>query len=189
MQYRPFIEILPKITLRPPDLKMAEALFETIQENFAHLSRFLDFITEDLTVDAEKSYLKMMIQHQAESKGQLFLIYYEDKLIGTIDLHKIDLKNSKAEIGYWLAKGYTGKRIATESVAFICGYAFKILGLNKLTIIADVRNIASNKVAENAGFHFVATDVQDMNDGENFQDMNRYILLRDHYDLAENNST
>ena len=34
----------------------------------------------------------MMIQHQAESKGQLFLIYYEDKLIGTIDLHKIDLK-------------------------------------------------------------------------------------------------
>ena len=92
MQYRPFIEILPKVTLRPPDLKMAEALFETIQENFAHLSRFLDFITEDLTVDAEKSYIKMMIQHQAESKGQLFLIYYEDKLIGTIDLHKIDLK-------------------------------------------------------------------------------------------------
>lgn len=40
MQYRPFIEILPKVTLRPPDLKMAEALFETIQENFAHLSRF-----------------------------------------------------------------------------------------------------------------------------------------------------
>lgn len=50
-----------------------------------------------------------------------------------------------------------------------------------------MRNIASNKVAENAGFHFVATDVQDMNDGENFQDMNRYVLLRDHYDLAENN--
>lgn len=185
MQYRPFIEILPNVSLRPPDLKMAESLFETIQENFTHLSRFLDFITEDLTVDAEKSYLKMMIQHQAESKGQLFLIYYEDELIGTIDLHKIDLKNKKAEIGYWMAKGYTGKRIATESVVFICHYAFEILELNKLTIIVDVRNIASNKVAKNAGFHFVATDIQDMYDGENYQDMNRYILLKNHFDLAE----
>ena len=68
---------------------------------------------------------------------------------------------------------------------FICHYAFEILALNKLTIIADVRNIASNKVAKNAGFHFVATDIQDMYDGENYQDMNRYILLKNHFDLAE----
>ena len=39
MQYRPFIEILPKVTLRPPDLKMA-GIVETIQENFRI---YLDF--------------------------------------------------------------------------------------------------------------------------------------------------
>lgn len=185
MHYRPSITILPKITLVPPDLQMAKALFQTIQENFSHLSRFLDFITEDMTVDEEKSYLKMMIQHQAEQKGQLFLIYYEDTLIGTIDLHKIDTKNSKAEVGYWIAKGYTGKRITTASVKFICGYAFHHLGLNKLTIVADVRNLASNKVARNAGFHFVATDVQDIYDGKHYRDMNRYRLLKDDFDLSQ----
>lgn len=60
-------------------------------------------------------------------------------------------------------------------------YAFETLSLNKLTILADVRNIPSNKVAEKVGFSFVATDYQDVFDGEIFRDMNRYILLKEQF--------
>ena len=44
--------------------------------------------------------------------------------------------------------------------------------------MADVNNIASCKVAEKAGFKFVATDYEDVFNGESFRDMNRYVLLK-----------
>ena len=46
----------------------------------------------------------MMLNHQAQNKGRLYLIYFEDELIGTIDLHKIQMQHKKAEIGYWIAE-------------------------------------------------------------------------------------
>lgn len=181
MNYRPTMQVMPKVTLVPPESNMAEALYQTIKENFSHLEPFLEFITEDVTVQDESAYLTMMIQQHANNTGRLFLIYYEDDLIGTIDLHKIDTKNRKAEIGYWIAEDYTGKQITTTCVKYMCHYAFETLSLNKLTILADVRNIPSNKVAEKVGFSFVATDYQDVFDGEVFRDMNRYILLKEHF--------
>ncbi|PHK49690.1 GNAT family N-acetyltransferase [Staphylococcus edaphicus] len=178
MNYRPAIQVMPKVALLPPELNMAEPLYQLIKDNFLHLSPFLDFIKEDMTIEDEQAYLKMMIQHHAEDRARLFMIYYEQILIGTIDLHKIDQTNRKAEVGYWIAKGYTGKQIVTKCVEHLCHYAFEILSLNKLTILADVDNIASNKVAEKAGFTFIATDYEDMFNGEQYRDMNRYALLK-----------
>jgi len=178
MNYRPAIKVMPNVTLVPPELDMAEPLLETIKGNLSHLAPFLDFIKEDVTVEDEQSYLKMMIQQHADNKARLFLIYYNETLIGTIDLHNIQATHQKAEVGYWIAEGYTGKQIVTNCVNYLCHYAFEILALNKLTIMADKRNIASNKVAEKVGFTFVATDVEDVFDGEHFRDMNRYVLFR-----------
>lgn len=178
MNYRPAMNVMPNVSLIPPELNMAETLYNLIKSNFLHLSPFLDFIKEDVTVEDEKAYLKMMIQQHAENKARLFMIYYEETMIGTIDLHHIDQANYKAEVGYWIAEGYTGKQIVTKCVKQLCHYAFETLSLNKLTIMADVNNIASCKVAEKAGFKFVATDYEDVFNGERFRDMNRYVLLK-----------
>ncbi|XVL12733.1 GNAT family protein [Staphylococcus xylosus] len=75
-----------------------------------------------------------------------------------------------------------GKNIVTNFVNHLCHFAFETLALNKLIIKADVRNIASNKVAEKAGFTFLATDVEDIFDGENYRDMNRYVLLKKQFE-------
>ncbi|MGO3048769.1 GNAT family N-acetyltransferase [Staphylococcus casei] len=181
MKYHLSIEVMPQVKLVQPELYMAEELYYTIKENFSHLAQFLDFLKEDMTIADESAYLKMMLQQQVENKGRLFLIYHNDKLIGTVDLHKIDNQNKKAEIGYWIAKGYTGKSIITTCVNYICEFSFEVIGLNKLIIMADVRNKASKKVAEKVGFSFVATDLEDVFDGESYRDMNRYILLRKDY--------
>lgn len=182
MKYKPTMNVMPKVSLVPPELNMAEPLYRTIKNNFTHLAAFLDFITDDVTIEDEHAYLKMMIQQHADNKARLFLIYYETSLIGTVDLHKIDNNNHKAEVGYWIAEGYTGKNIVTNCVNHLCHFAFETLALNKLIIKADVRNRASNKVAEKAGFTFLATDVEDIFDGENYRDMNRYVLLKKQFE-------
>ncbi|MDC2815584.1 GNAT family protein [Leuconostoc suionicum] len=40
----------------------------------------------------------------------------------------------------------------TKSVRKICEYAFENIGLNKLSLFADVENIGSNAVAKHACF-------------------------------------
>ena len=181
MEYQLAINVTPQIKLVQPELYMAEALYNTIKSNYQHLVTFLDFIQEDMTLEDEQQYLTMMLNHQAQNKGRLYLIYFEDELIGTIDLHKIQMQHKKAEIGYWIAESYAGRQITTQCVQHLCYLAFEVFGLNKLTIKADVRNIASNKVAEKVGFSYVGTDLEDMFDGEAYRDMNRYSLLKRDY--------
>ena len=121
----------------------------------------------------------MKLKGSANGTDKLFFIAYKDKLIGTIDLHFIHPKVKKAEIGYWVHADYTQKGVASKAVRALCQYAFEVLELNKLTIMADVRNIGSNKVAQNCGFTFLGTRPQDALIYGEYQDMNEYYLLKE----------
>ncbi|RIP37200.1 N-acetyltransferase [Staphylococcus gallinarum] len=181
MEYQLAIKVTSQIRLVQPELYLAEALYDKIKSNYQYLAIFLDFIQEDMTVEDERQYLSMMLEHQAQNKGRLYLIYYADELIGTIDLHNIKMQHKKAEIGYWIDESYSGRQITTQCVNHLCYLAFEKFGLNKLTIKADTRNLPSNKVAEKTGFSFVGTELEDMFDGESYRDMNYYSLLKRDY--------
>lgn len=98
MEYQLAINVTPQIKLVQPELYMAEALYNTIKSNYQHLVTFLDFIQEDMTIEDEQQYLTMMLNHQAQNKGRLYLIYFEDELIGTIDLHKIQMQHKRRKL-------------------------------------------------------------------------------------------
>ncbi|WP_409327603.1 hypothetical protein [Staphylococcus pseudoxylosus] len=40
-------------------------------------------------------------------------------------------------------------------------------------------------MAEKAGFTFLATDVEDIFDSENYRDMNRYVLLKKQFEQQQ----
>ncbi|TDM07932.1 GNAT family N-acetyltransferase [Macrococcus lamae] len=174
------------ITLVQPELFLAEDLFNVLDNNREHLREFLDFVDMTKEVSDERLYIKMMLEKQAAETGRLFLIYYDEQLVGTIDLHNIDRNNKKAEIGYWLDKNYNGRRITTKCVTKVCEIAFQYMRLNKLTIIAEVGNQGSNKVALNAGFTIVGTDKDDVYRNDQFCDMNRYALLKKDFKVKAN---
>ena len=56
-----------------------------------------------------------------------------------------------------------------------------MLELNKLSIFADVENIASNKVAIKNGFKLVGVKVQDEVIYDQYRDMNEYYLLKSEF--------
>lgn len=175
------LPVTEEISFVQPTLEQAEAIFNAVDNDRKHLGEFLDFIDTTKSIADEVDFLKMKITGEANGTDRLFLIYYHDQLAGSIDLHFIDQKNKKAEIGYWIYSGFANKGIVSASVRKICEIAFNDLHLNKLTLIADTENIASNKVAQKCGFTFVATDKEDVVRYGKFHDMNRYCLLKQDY--------
>jgi len=55
------------------------------------------------------------------------------------------------EVGYRLAGGYWGQGYATEAARALLEYGFEDLGIPQITAIADVRNLASNRVLGKVG--------------------------------------
>ena len=178
MKHRLTLPVTENIFFVQPTIQVAEELFNLVDSDRAHLEEFLDFVKMTKTIEDETNFLKMKITGEAEGTDRLFLIYYQDQLAGTIDLHMIDQKNKRAEIGYWIHSSFAGKGIMTQAVHKITEIGFDDLGLNKLSIIAVAENIASNKVAQKSGYEFVATLKEEQLLYGEFRDINRYALLK-----------
>jgi ribosomal-protein-alanine N-acetyltransferase len=71
---------------------------------------------------------------------------------GVVLLRKDDVERISAEIGYWLGVAAWGRGLATSAVKAATAYAFDALELERVFAIANVRNTASARVLEKAGF-------------------------------------
>jgi RimJ/RimL family protein N-acetyltransferase len=56
------------------------------------------------------------------------------------------------ELGYWVAAPARGRGIAARGVRLLSSWAFHELGAVRVEIVTDVENLASQRVAEKAGF-------------------------------------
>ncbi|MCE5038829.1 GNAT family N-acetyltransferase [Staphylococcus auricularis] len=167
-----------RIALVQPEYVMAEQLFKVKERNKQYLARYLDFIHDDMTVEEDVAFIKDMLTQQVEGTGRLFIIYYDDVLVGTIDLHGINQKFKKGEIGYWIDEAYAGRGIVPKCVKRLCDFGFTSLDLNKIVIYCDVDNHSSIRVAIKSGFKFINTDREEHILRGELRDMHRYELLK-----------
>lgn len=172
------LHIEDELYLVYPEIRMAKELFELIDSDRDHLRSFLDFVDPSVDYTTQENYFKMKLTGVAKQTDALFFIALEDHLIGCTDFHGIDLISKQAEIGYWLHSNYINKGIVSKVVKKLCDYAFTSLELNRLTIVADVENKPSNKVAVKNGFTFVGTQKQERVMYDTYRDMNYYYLLK-----------
>jgi len=99
------------------------------------------------------SKVKKYILGQLKLKNYLeFAILVDNKFVGTISLEKIDKIKKEASIGYWVAKSYRGKGIATKAVKLVVSFGFKKLKLKRIYAKVKKSNIQSLRVLDNAGF-------------------------------------
>ena len=76
-------------------------------------------------------------------------------MVGAVGLHAVDLERSRAEIGYWTAP-WARRTRGREPGARRCSPAGPIapagLALRRVELYAEPDNLASQMVAERAGF-------------------------------------
>ncbi|KXT84025.1 Ribosomal-protein-S5p-alanine acetyltransferase [Streptococcus sp. DD11] len=74
------------------------------------------------------------------------------EMIGSVKFEKIDEIKKEAELGYFLRQDYWGQGLMTEVVREMVFLSFTQFDLKRLAIITHVENLASQKVAQKAGF-------------------------------------
>lgn len=77
----------------------------------------------------------------------------EGYLIGSVGVDDFQVgKSHRAEVGYWLARSYRGRGLATDALRIFVHYAFDNLDVVRLTAHSLNFNVASAKVLEKIGF-------------------------------------
>ena len=71
-------------------------------------------------------------------------------LLGACGL--IEMREDQAQIGYWVERHQRGRGVATRAVLLVTHWGHTELGLSLIELLADVRNVASHRVAEKAGY-------------------------------------
>jgi RimJ/RimL family protein N-acetyltransferase len=126
------------ITIRPPD-------FATVQrapiaaDVAASRDRWLAAAWQD---DQTIVYFSVYQRHNDE-----------DALVGQIFLHDYDAAQQQALIGYHLFQpAYRGQGIGTLALGLLLQYVLAETQILRLTIITDLENRASQRIAEKCGF-------------------------------------
>jgi RimJ/RimL family protein N-acetyltransferase len=139
------------LRLRPPERRDVEAVTAACQD--PDISRFTR-----IPWPYERAHAEGWIAHSAEAWGAgteaVFVIVdaHRDDLVGSIGLMRLDEERLVAEVGYWVAEEARGRGIATRALRAGSRWAVGELGVQRLELMTHVDNVASQAVAEAAGF-------------------------------------
>jgi RimJ/RimL family protein N-acetyltransferase len=107
-----------------------------------------------------------------------FMIQMKDGTkIGEIH-HFLDLPHHLMEIACWLVPSERKKGCATEATQLMVDYLFLLKGIARIQAIVDVRNIASQRALEKAGFQREGTMRDESFDRGELRDYYLYSIIR-----------
>ncbi len=152
MNFDPF----PKLTterlyLRAIDMKDAEDMF-VLRSNvdaMKHIARPIAKTIDDVKLLIEK--IQTMV---AKNEGIAWGITTreENRIIGTISFHIVDVANHRATTGYMLLPSMWKKGIITEGLNAVLQYGFEMMNLHSIEAHIDPANLASKNVLLRCGF-------------------------------------
>ena len=102
-------------------------------------------------------------------------------VLGACGVLWTDPSQGVADIGYWTARDARGRGVATRAVHLLAHWVLVDLGFERLQLQVDIRNTASIRVAEKAGFmreREIPRERVERNDGGAF-DHALYAIRRD----------
>jgi ribosomal-protein-alanine N-acetyltransferase len=102
-----------------------------------------------------------------------------ERLLGVAGLVSVDATHQNGELGYWIATSDWGKGFATEAAISVVHWAFDDLKLERVHARCLVRNTASVRVLEKAGFQLEGRFRHAVRKHGNYEDTLHWGVLRD----------
>jgi RimJ/RimL family protein N-acetyltransferase len=116
------------------------------------IAEFLDAIPQPYTRSDAEAYLDMCRVGWLDGTMTNFAIVVEGMVVGSIGVRWIHPDQGVAEVGYWVAPEARGKRVCTRALELVSSWVLAQQGMARLQLRADEENVASNRVAQNAGY-------------------------------------
>jgi len=165
------------LELRPVDERHAEELTALVRRDIVHLMKWMPWATERYSIEDAREFIRRNLRQYAEDQGFATLIFFRDRVAGSIGYNNIDWSNRKADIGYWLAADLQGRGIMTKACRVLIDYAFRRLKLNRVEIFCAVENTRSRRIPERLGFTEEGTHRQAEWVHDHFKDLVSYSML------------
>lgn len=137
--------------LRPPVLDDVDTIYQLCQDPL--VGRFTT-IPQPYERAHAIEYVEKSVADWESGSGAAFVIVSDatDEVIGTIGVFRKPWDHAVAEIGYWLSADARGQGIASQAVRLLSRWAIETMNLARLQIGTNRANLASQRVAEKAGF-------------------------------------
>jgi ribosomal-protein-serine acetyltransferase len=142
-----------EIFVRPVRLDDAEALFEAAHESIPEVSPWLPWCHKNYAIEETREFLASRTTRTSSEEAYSFGIFNKssERFLGGVGLNFFNRVHQMANLGYWVRTSETGKGVASRATRLVARFGFAELGLQRIEIIAAVGNVASQRVAENAG--------------------------------------
>jgi [ribosomal protein S5]-alanine N-acetyltransferase len=170
-----------RLILRKLSIKDKEHIFEYASQEI--VSRYVPWEVHHSLEDTVE-FLKL-IEKKNEKKNRLtwgIVLKEENKLIGTIDLIRLDSIHKKAEFAYVLSNFYWGKGFMQEAAEALLDYGFNDLNLNKISAQIMLGNKQSERVIEKLGMTEEGILRQDFCYKGEFIDLKNFSILKEEYE-------
>lgn len=128
-------------------------LFEAARESVANGSRWLPWLHQDYSMAESLEWVVDCRKQWDQGREYSFAIVdpLTDQFWGGVGLNQISNTYRMANLGYWVRSSCTGRGVATAATQLIAQFGFAVLNLQRLEILTEVDNKASQRVAEKAG--------------------------------------
>jgi RimJ/RimL family protein N-acetyltransferase len=82
----------------------------------------------------------------------LAVVDTDDRVLGALGMSNFDWGDLKGEIGYWMAPEARRRGIGSRATRMLAEWAVRTLGMERIELLANPENEASQRLAERAGF-------------------------------------
>ena len=131
----------------------APMLYSLVDDNRAHLRRYLPWVDGTRSVQDSMQYITASLEQFARSQSLQVGIFSGNTLAGMCGYHLIDWNNRRTGIGYWLAQPFRGQGIMTAVVQRFTQWMFEQRpSLVRIEANVFPTNPASIRILEKAGF-------------------------------------
>lgn len=142
-----------RFRLVPKTEEHSGAMWNAIERSLPELKRFMSW-AHHTTPAATAEHMRAAERDWNEWSGWDWIIFWDGEVAGSIGLNRYDELWRSANFGYWTRSDKAGRGVATEAGRAVVAFAFDVVDLNRLELVADVDNPVSQSVAEKLGFQF-----------------------------------
>jgi RimJ/RimL family protein N-acetyltransferase len=140
------------IVLRPLSLADVARVTEACQD--ADIQRFTAVPSPYREADAREWISGTEAARVARTRLPFAITDTDDVLLGSVGFVRFDWPNDTGEIGYWVAPWSRGRHVAARATRLVAEWGIRELGVIRVELRISTHNQRSQRVAEQAGFHW-----------------------------------
>ena len=143
-----------RLLLRPLTRADRDPLFSAVMESKDHVGRWMGWCHPDYALADTEAWIETCERAWADPAGDRAFAIFDAStgaMLGSAGVNQFNRVHHYCNLGYWTRSSHVRQGIASAAARMVARFAFDVLRMARIEIVAQVQNVASRKVAERLG--------------------------------------